>query len=108
MVTVLLLPDEFMPATILIDEPELGLHPYAIKVLANLIKSTAIDHQIIISTQSVELLNEFTLEDLIVVDKIKGDSTFTRLDSEKLSEWLDEYSLGELWKKNIIGGRPNR
>ena len=97
-----------MPATILIDEPELGLHPYAIKVLANLIKSTAIDHQIIISTQSVELLNEFTLEDLIVVDKIKGGSTFTRLDSEKLSEWLDEYSLGELWKKNIIGGRPNR
>ena len=108
LVTVLLLPDEFMPATILIDEPELGLHPYAIKVLANLIKSTAIDHQIIISTQSVELLNEFSLEDLIVVDKIKGDSIFTRLDSEKLSEWLDEYSLGELWKKNIIGGRPNR
>lgn len=108
LVTVLLQPDEFMPATILIDEPELGLHPYAINVLANLIKSTAIEHQIIISTQSVELLNEFTVEDLIVVDKIKGSSHFSRLNVEKLATWLEDYSLGELWKKNLIGGRPNR
>ncbi|MDV8151886.1 MULTISPECIES: AAA family ATPase [Acinetobacter calcoaceticus/baumannii complex] len=108
LVTVLLQPDEFMPATILIDEPELGLHPYAIKVLAGLIKSISIDHQIIISTQSVELLDEFEAKDLIVVDKINGNSNFKRLDVEKLSAWLDEYSLGELWKKNVIGGRPNR
>lgn len=108
LVTVLLQPDELMPATILIDEPELGLHPYAIKVLASLIKSTAIDHQIIISTQSVELLNEFEVEDLIVVDKINGSSNFIRLDPKKLASWLEEYSLGELWKKNLIGGRPNR
>lgn len=105
---VLLQPEEFMPATILIDEPELGLHPFAIKVLAGLMKSTSQKHQLIISTQSVELVNEFDAEDLIVVDKRDGSSTFKRPDTEALSEWLDEYSLGDLWKKNLLGGRPGR
>lgn len=106
--TVLLQPEEFMPASILIDEPELGLHPYAIAVLGALMKSASEKHQLIISTQSVELVNEFTATDLIVVDKDKGASTFKRPDAVALSEWLAEYSLGELWKKNILGGRPAR
>lgn len=106
--TVLLQPQNLMPATILIDEPELGLHPFAVTILGGLMKSAAVENQLIISTQSVELVNEFDVEDLIVVDKRAGTSTFTRLDPEKLSEWLDEYSLGELWKKNILGGRPGR
>ncbi len=106
--TVLLQPDDFMPATILIDEPELGLHPFAISVLGGLMKSTSQEHQIIVSTQSVELVNEFDADDLIVVDKRGGSSTFTRPDAKILSEWLDEYSLGDLWKKNILGGRPGR
>lgn len=108
LVTVLLQPDELMPATILIDEPELGLHPYAISVLGGLMKSAALQHQLIISTQSVELVNEFEPENLIVVDKIKGASTFKKLKAGELDGWLEDYSLGELWKKNIIGGRPNR
>lgn len=106
--TVLLQPDEFMPKTILIDEPELGLHPFAITVLAALMKSASQQHQLIVSTQSVELINEFDADDLIVVDKRAGASTFKRLDSAALSEWLAEYSLGELWKKNLLGGRPGR
>jgi predicted ATPase len=106
--TVLLQPDEFMPATILIDEPELGLHPFAINVLGGLMKSTAQEHQLIVSTQSVELVNEFDAEDLIVVDKRGGASTFNRPDTKILSEWLNDYSLGDLWKKNILGGRPGR
>jgi predicted ATPase len=104
--TVLLQPINFMPAAILIDEPELGLHPFAISVLAGLMKSASQQHQLIVSTQSVELVNEFDAEDLIVVDKQGGASTFKRPDAKELSEWLAEYSLGELWKKNLLGGRP--
>ena len=106
--TVLLQPDEFMPATILIDEPELGLHPYAITVLGSLMRSVSKEKQLIVSTQSVELVNEFDADNLIVVDKKDGASVFKRLDTELLGEWLDEYSLGDLWKKNLFGGRPTR
>ncbi len=106
--SVLLQPEEFMPAAILIDEPELGLHPYAVSVLGALMKSAADQHQLIISTQSVELVSEFDAEDLIVVGKENGASTFQRPDVEALAEWLAEYSLGDLWKKNILGGRPAR
>jgi predicted ATPase len=106
--TVLLQPEAFMPATILIDEPELGLHPFAIKVLGGMMKSTAQKHQIIVSTQSVELVNEFDIDNLIVVDKKGGASTFNRPNAEALSEWLHDYSLGEMWKKNLLGGRPTR
>jgi predicted ATPase len=106
--TVLLQPDRLMPETILIDEPELGLHPFAIKVLAGLMKSTAASRQLIVSTQSVELVNEFEIEDLIIVDKNVGASTFKRLEENTLTDWLADYSLGDLWKKNLLGGRPAR
>ncbi|MCL2645170.1 MAG: AAA family ATPase [Betaproteobacteria bacterium] len=106
--TVLLQPEKFMPATILIDEPELGLHPYAITVLAGLMKSVSERHQLIVSTQSVELVSEFDAEDLIVADKQNEASVLRRLDTEILREWLGEYTLGELWKKNLLGGRPTR
>jgi len=106
--TVLLQPEEFAPTTILIDEPELGLHPYAITVLADLMKSASQQHQLIVSTQSVELVSEFDAEDLIVADKQNEASVLRRLDTEVLREWLEEYSLGELWKKNLLGGRPAR
>ena len=106
--TLLLQPEKGRPATIIVDEPELGLHPYAITVLASLFKSAATEAQLIVSTQSVELVNEFDAEDLIVVDRDRGRSTFQRLDASGLQDWLEEYSLGELWKKNVIGGRPTR
>ena len=106
--TLLLQPIENRPATIIVDEPELGLHPYAITLLASLFKSAAQVSQIIVSTQSVELVNEFDAKDLIVVDRHEGGSTFRRLDENALKDWLEEYSLGELWKKNVIGGRPTR
>jgi len=106
--TVLLQPKEFMPATILIDEPELGLHPFAINVLAGMMRSAAHDYQLIVSTQSVELVNGFEPQDLVVVDKRNGISTFTRPNAASLSAWLEDYSLGELWNKNLLGGRPGR
>jgi len=102
--TVLLQPN--LPSTIIIDEPELGLHPYAIKVLASLMRATAKKTQLIISTQSVPLVNEFEPKDLIIVDKINKASVFKRITKKALEEWLKDYTLGELWEKNVLGGRP--
>ncbi|HNS20634.1 MAG TPA: AAA family ATPase [Sedimentisphaerales bacterium] len=95
------------PATILLDEPELGLHPYALNLLAGLLKKAATQTQVIVSTQSAPLLDNFEAEDIVVVDRKDGASTFERLSSEKLQEWLKDFSLGELWQKNVIGGRPS-
>lgn len=106
--TLLLQPRVFMSDTVLIDEPELGLHPYALAVLADLIKRAAENKQLIISTQSVELINHFSANDIIVVDRINDASVFKRLDEEQLKVWLEDYTLGDLWKQNIIGGRPSR
>lgn len=107
--TLLLQPAELKPATIIIDEPELGLHPYAITVFSELVHSAAVDSQIILSTQSVELLNEFDAGDVIVADRDEDHSTFKRLNAEELKDWLDnDYSLGELWNKNILGGRLSK
>lgn len=106
--TLLLQPDEKLPSVILIDEPELGLHPFAINILAALLESASTKTQVIISTQSVPLINQFAPEDILVVSREDRQSTFERLDISALSEWLEEYNLGELWEKNIIGGRPQR
>jgi predicted ATPase len=105
LVTALLQPDT--PSTIIIDEPELGLHPYAITLLASLLRSASKRMQVIVSTQSVPLVNEFTADDLIIVEREQGASIFKRVKAQDLKLWLDEYSLGELWEKNILGGRPH-
>jgi predicted ATPase len=105
--TLLMQPEELMPDTIFIDEPELGLHPYAISVLADLLKRVSITKQIIVSTQSVELINHLAQEDIIVVNQNNGLSTFERLSTEDLKDWLEIYNtIGDIWKSNIIGGRP--
>jgi len=104
--TLLLQPLDLLPDTILIDEPELGLHPYAISVLADIFKQVAEDKQLIVSTQSVELVNHLSPEDIIVVDQEDGASAFKRFSSEELSGWLEDYAMGELWKSNVLGGRP--
>ncbi|MCX7088949.1 MAG: AAA family ATPase [Methylococcales bacterium] len=106
--TLLLQPVEMMADTVLIDEPELGLHPYALGILADLIKRAAEHKQIIISTQSDELINHFSPNDIVVVDRVDNASTFKRLDEEKLKDWLEDYTLGDLWHQNVIGGRPAR
>lgn len=96
-----------LPRVIIIDEPELGLHPMAINKLAGLIKSAvARECQVIISTQSANLINNFDTEDVITVDKRNGQSVFERLDGEELRNWLNDYSIGELWIKSVINGQP--
>ncbi|HPG40587.1 MAG TPA: AAA family ATPase [bacterium] len=105
LVTALLQPNP--PATIILDEPELGLHPYALARFADLVKIVSHKTQVIISTQSSQLLDHFEPEDIIVVDRNDdGESTFKRLAGEELKMWLEDYSLGEMWEKNVFGGRP--
>lgn len=106
LITLLLQPTEKLPSTIIIDEPELGLHPFAITVLASLIKQVAHHCQVILATQSVALLDQFEPEDVVVVEREGRESTFKRLDAEELKDWLEQYSLGELWEKNVLGGGP--
>ena len=107
--TLLLQPHELQPATIIVDEPELGLHPYAITIFAEMVRQLSDEKQIIISTQSVEMLNEFDVEDIIVVDRGENGSEFKRLNEDELEIWLeDDYALGDLWKKNILGGRLSK
>jgi predicted ATPase len=102
--TLLLQPS--LPSLVIIDEPELGLHPYAINLLTDLLHAAATKTQVIVSTQSVSFVNQFQPEDIVVVDRKDRESVFRRLDSAELDQWLEEYSLGELWEKNVIGGRP--
>jgi predicted ATPase len=106
--TALLQPEELMPTLLLIDEPELGLHPFAIHVLAGLIQSVGTRRQVIVATQSVELLNAFDIGDVVVVDRHQSGSVLRRPDANGLAQWLEDYSLGELWNKNLLGGRPAR
>jgi predicted ATPase len=95
-----------LPSTIIIDEPELGLHPFAIHKLAAMLKSASIKSQIIISTQSPNLVDHFTADDIIVVERRNEQTIFSRQKNEDLKEWLSDYTLGELWEKNVLGGRP--
>ncbi|MFA7616754.1 MAG: AAA family ATPase [Weeksellaceae bacterium] len=105
LVTLFMQPE--LPKVIIVDEPELGLHPTAINRLSGLIKSASDKGcQIIISTQSVSLINNFEAEDIITVDKADNQSVFKRLDKELLSNWIDDYSIGELWVKSVIKGQP--
>jgi predicted ATPase len=102
----LLQPPAGLPRVIILDEPELGLHPYAISVLGGMVRKAATHTQVILATQSVVLLDEFDPADVIVVDRVGSQSTFNRVDATQLAAWLDDYSLSELWEKNVLGGRP--
>ncbi len=113
--TLFLQPDP--PSTLIVDEPELGLHPHAIGVLAGMVRSAAADAQVILSTQSVTLLNQFAPEDVIVVDREedpdapveapRSHSTFRRVsDQKELENWLADYTIGDLWEMNVLGGSP--
>jgi len=106
MATLLLQPVHFLPSVILMDEPELGLHPSAITLFCSLVKAASVNVQVIVATQSSLMLDHFEPEDVLVVERRGGASTFRRLDTKNLEAWLHEYSLGQLWEKNEFGGRP--
>ena len=97
-----------LPKVIIIDEPELGLHPFAIQKLSGMIKSAAAKNtQVIIATQSADLISNFDADDVVTVNQVGGCSVMKRLNQENLDAWLEEYTLGDLWKQDIIkGGQP--
>ena len=107
LITLLMQPADELPDLIVVDEPELGLHPYALDVIASLFSKASHYTQILISTQSSTFLNNFDPEDIIVANRDGMVSQFERLDATKLDAWLEEYSLGEVWEKNVIGGGPH-
>jgi predicted ATPase len=106
--TLLLQPPATLPSVIILDEPELGLHPSAISLLAGMVKTASQHCQIILATQSTGLIDEFDANSIVVVDRDEEEkcSIFKKLDEKNLQEWLEKYSLSELWEKNIFGGKP--
>ncbi len=104
----LLQPKETMPDVIVLDEPELGLHPSAITSLAEMIALAKKNCQVILATQSPNLANQFAVDDIVIAEynKEENESTYRRLDSNALKDWLENYSLEELWEKNVLGGKP--
>ncbi len=106
LVMLLLQPEEDLPDVLILDEPELGLHPYAINVVGGLIRAVSTKAQVIVATQSAAFVDCFDPEDIVVVEREGRRSVFRQLDAVGLGEWLEEYSLSELWEKNVLGGRP--
>lgn len=101
-------PESELPPVIVLDEPEIGLHPYALEIVASLIKSASVHSTVIVATQSVGLVNQFAPEDIVTVTRDKAESKFERQNSETLAAWLQDYAIGEIWERNLIGGTPSR
>lgn len=106
LVALLLQPERDLPDVLILDEPELGLHPFAIAIVAGLIRSATASVQVMLATQSVSLIDYFSPGEIVVVERGEHGSSFRRLDPSSLETWLDDYSVAELWEKNVIGGRP--
>lgn len=107
LIALLLQPESQLPHLIVVDEPELGLHPYSLNAVAALFKRASHYTQVLISTQSSSFLDSFDPEDVVVVDREDNQSKFVRLESSQLKAWLEDYSLGEIWEKNVLGGGPH-
>jgi predicted ATPase len=105
-VTLFLQPEEGLPEVIILDEPELGLHPHALEIVAGLIRAVSVKSQVIVATQSQTFLNNFEPGEIITVESHQNESRFCRLEPERLRDWLEDYSIGELWQRNVLGGGP--
>jgi len=106
LITLLLQPEKDFPDLLIIDEPELGLHPQALELISGLIRAAAVHTQVIVATQSESFLSHCDASEVIVVESGVDGSKFRRLSNEDLAIWLEDYSLGELWQRNVIGGGP--
>lgn len=105
-ITLLLQPENDLPDVIILDEPELGLHPHALEMVAGLMRAASMKTQVIVATQSQTFLNYFAPSEIITVESRDAGSEFRRLEPSELKEWLEDYSIGELWQRNVLGGGP--
>ena len=106
MVTLLNLPSEMLPHVLLLDEPELGLHPAAVSLVGDMIRSLSVDRQVIVATQSPLLVDAFDLSEIITLDLREGQTECRKVDPKEYRQWLEDFTTGELWQKNLLGGRP--
>ena len=106
LVTLLNLPPEMLPAVVLLDEPELGLHPTAVTLVGGMVKSLSRERQVIVATQSPLFVDTFSLDDIVVLELQAGRTEVRRLDENEYQRWLNDYTTGELWQKNLLGGCP--
>lgn len=104
--TLLNLPSEMLPDVIFLDEPELGMHPAAISLVGSIIDVISQKCQVILATQSPLLVDEFDLDEIIVFDLKDGKTLARQLEEKEFKHWLEKYTTGQLWQKNVIGGRP--
>ena len=104
--TLLSLPAEMLPSVLLLDEPELGLHPKAIALVGDMIHALAESRQVIVATQSPLLVDAFELDKVFVLEILKGRTELRSQDPAQFRAWLEEFTVGELWQKNLLGGRP--
>lgn len=106
LMTLLLQPAEMQPHTILVDEPEIGMHPYGLGILGEVIREVSGRRQVVVATQSADLAGAAAAEEVVVVARRGAESVFERPDPERLKGWLRDFPMGELWKMNVLGGRP--
>ena len=106
LVTLLNLPPTLMPDVVLLDEPELGLHPAAITLIGDMIRALSEQRQVIVATQSPLLVDCFSLDEIVVLELCDDATMFRRLDTDEYKQWLDDFTAGELWQQNLFGGRP--
>ena len=106
LISLLLQPREALPCLIVVDEPELGLHPYALDVIASLFRAASHHTQVLVSTQSSAFVDNFAPKDIVVVERNGEATEFDRPNAHKLDAWLEDYSLDEIWEKNVIGAGP--
>jgi predicted ATPase len=105
-ITLFLQPETDLPDVIILDEPELGLHPQALEIVAGLMRAASLSSQVIVATQSQTFLNYFDPNEIVIVESNQGESCFRRLEAEPFRDWLEDYSIGELWQRNVLGGGP--
>ncbi|MCX6361662.1 MAG: AAA family ATPase [Armatimonadetes bacterium] len=111
LITALLQPDELLPSVMLFDEPELGLHPAAISLIAELMEAASQKRQVIVATQSPLFIRNYEPSNVVVAEREesserRGSTTLRRLDPDALAGWLEDFDLGELYEKNVTGGYP--
>ncbi len=106
LVTLLRMPAGMLPGIVLIDEPELGLHPSAAGLIGNMIASRSGERQIIVATQAPRFVDTFDIDQIFVMDLEEGATRCRKLSRDAYDHWLENYSTGELWEKNVLGGRP--